>query len=70
MFWKREKKVANSLGGLPLLIPPIPPKKEYIHIFELLKEAEYFSNTNDKNIEAEHLDILVKAIERYKSNAI
>ena len=67
MFWKREKKIISSIAGMPLLVPPIPPKKEYLHMLELLKEAEHFSNSDDKQIEIDLLELLVKAISRCKS---
>ena len=64
MFWKR-KNVTSSINGLPFVIPPIPPKKGYGDMLELLREAESHS---DKQIEIGHLDLLIEAIERYKIN--
>lgn len=40
MFWNRKKQIVSSIGGLPLEIPPIPPKKEFVVMLDLLIDAE------------------------------
>lgn len=41
MFWRRKPKVTDGALGL-LLQPPIPPKKEFETMLELLRDAEKY----------------------------
>ena len=65
MDWKRNKKISIASGGVPLLDVPMPPKKAYEDMLELLKQSEYFSNGDDRTIEIDSLDLLKKSIDRY-----
>ena len=65
-FWNRKvKKVYTSLGELSL--PPCPPRKEYVAMYELLKSAEYFDNEISREIANKKLKILRDYIDEYLS---
>ena len=69
MFWKRKQIISSTAKGFPIALPPIPPKKEYEIMLELLREAEHFSHSGDSDVEKEQLEMLKRAIDRYKPNA-
>ena len=70
MFWKRENtkriEISSSVNRIPIKSPPPPPKKEYLSMYELLREAESFSGKDD-DIEKEMLHILKNVINKYIS---
>ena len=66
MFWKRKKKVNHYPNGLgPLLEIPIPPKKEYKNMLELLRDAEKYDVQGEKEIAKDKLKVLTKYITEY-----
>ena len=67
MFWKRKKQVVSSIGGLPLEVPPIPPKKEFATMLELLRDAEKYDNESEKEASEAVLTTLCEYIERFKA---
>ena len=67
MFWKRDKKItAGDLGMLE--IPPIPPKKQFATMLEMLRDSEKYDNEGEKEVSIEILTSLCKYIERYKNS--
>ena len=67
MFWNRKKQVVSSIGGLPLEVPPIPPKKEFATMLELLRDAEKYDNESEKEASEAVLTTLCEYIERFKA---
>jgi len=66
MFWNRKEKVViGSLG--PLLIPPIPAKREFETMLEILKDAEKYDNGNDIEVRNALLTTLCEHIEVFKA---
>jgi hypothetical protein len=66
MFWKREVKIVKgSLGAL--LIPPIPAKKEFQTMLEILRDAEKYDNGNDIEVRNALLTTLCEHIEIFKT---
>lgn len=66
MFWNREKKVVSSIGGLPLELPPIPPKKKFETMFEILRDAEKYDSEGEKEVSDRTLAGLCEYIEQCK----
>lgn len=62
-FWKRDKKLRMTPIGL-MRDFPVPPKKEYENMVELLRTAEYFSSIN-KELEKKVLQTLIGYINFY-----
>ena len=66
MFWKKEKKVViGSLG--PLLILPIPAKREFNVMLEILRDAEKYDTGNDIEVRNVLLTTLSEHIEIFKT---
>ena len=69
MFWNRkEKTVYNGLGILEL--PPVPAKKEFSTMLEMLKDAEKYDSENENECRDVILNGLCDYIERFKSKSI
>lgn len=66
MFWKREKEVVSGSLG-PLLIPPIPAKKEFKTMLEILRDAEKYDTVNDIEVRNALLTTLCEHIEAFKN---
>jgi len=66
MFWNRKEKVViGNLG--PLLMPPIPAKREFETMLEILKDAEKYDNGNDIEVRNALLTTLCEHIEVFKT---
>jgi hypothetical protein len=66
MFWKREQK--TTAGALRMLeIPPMPPKKQFATMLEMLRDAEKYDNEGEKDVSIAMLTNLCEFIERYKA---
>lgn len=66
MFWKRESKIVKGSLG-PLLITPIPPKREFQTMLEILRDAEKYDNGNDIEFRNALLTTLIEHIEIFKT---
>jgi hypothetical protein len=66
MFWKRETKIVKGSLG-PLLIPPIPAKREFQTMLEILRDAEKYDNGNDIEVRNVLLTTLCEHIEIFKT---
>ena len=66
MIWSRKEKITHGRLG-PLLIPPIPAKKEFISMMEILKDAEKFDSEGESDVSKKLLKILCEYIEVYSS---
>lgn len=65
MFWKRKQK--TTIGALgPIQIPPIPPKKEFSTMLEMLRDAEKYDTENESECRDTILTGLCEYIERFK----
>lgn len=68
MFWTREpKKAVGALGMLE--IQPIPPKKEFGTMLEMLRDSEKYDNNGEKDVSIAMLTNLCEFIERYKAGS-
>lgn len=67
MFWNRKKQIVNSIGRLPLEVPPVPPKKEFATMLEMLRDAEKYDNESEKEASEAILTALTEYIERFKA---
>ena len=47
MFWNRKVKTTNGALGL-LQIPPIPPKKEFSTMLEMLRDTEKYDTKDNE----------------------
>lgn len=61
-FWKRKEKITRGTLG-PLLMPPIPPRKEFETMLEILRDAEKFDNNGEKSVSNSTLRTLCEFIE-------
>lgn len=69
MFWKRKEKVViGSLG--PLLIPPIPAKREFETMLEILRDAEKYDTGNNIEVRNVLLTTLCEHIEIFKTKKV
>lgn len=68
MFWKRETKIVKGSLG-PLLIPPIPAKREFQTMLEILRDAEKYDNGNDIEVRDVLLSTLCEQIDMFKSKS-
>ena len=68
MFWKRKEKVVKGRFG-PLLIPPIPAKKEFEIMLEILRDAEKYDTGNDIEVRNVLLTTLCEHIEIFKTKS-
>jgi hypothetical protein len=66
MSWNSKKQIVSSIGGLPLEVPPMPQKKEFETMHELLNDAEKYDNASEKEASEAVLTILCEYIERFK----
>lgn len=66
MFWKRESKIVNGSLG-PLLTPPIPAKREFQTMLEILRDAEKYDTGNDIEVRNALLTTLCEHIEIFKT---
>lgn len=64
MFWKRKEEIKYSNIG-PILMTPMPPKKEFETMFEMLKDAEKYDHTEEYGVSDMILKDLVKYINDY-----
>jgi hypothetical protein len=64
MFWKREKTITYSPVGPLLQIQP-PPKKDFQTMLELLRDAEKFDNSGEKDVSNATLKNLCEFIQSY-----
>ena len=64
MFWKR-KEIVSYKSNFALELPPVPPKKEYEIMLELLRNAEHLSHSGEFEVEKEQLEIVKSVIDRY-----
>lgn len=65
MFWKRKKQ--TTIGSLrQLQIPPIPHKKEFSTMLEMLRDAEKYDTENENECRDVILTGLCEYIERFK----
>ena len=63
MFWKRK----TTIGTLrQIQIPPIPPKKEFSTMLEMLRDAEKYDTENENECRDTILTGLCEYIERFK----
>lgn len=67
MFWKREKRTTVGVLGV-MEMPPIPPKKQFATMLEILRDAEKYDNEGDKEVSDAMLTNLCEFIERYKAS--
>jgi len=66
MFWKRKEKVViGNLG--PFLVPPIPAKREFETMLEILRDAEKYDTGNDIEVRNALLTTLCEHIEIFKT---
>jgi len=66
MFWKRKEK--TTIGALgQIQIPPIPPKKEFSTMLEMLRDAEKYDTENENECRDTILTGLCEYIERFKA---
>jgi hypothetical protein len=63
MFWKRDKEVTCN-GGFLIESTPIPPKKEFSVMLELLRDAEKFDAEGEKELSSDLLTILSSYIRK------
>jgi hypothetical protein len=67
MFWKREQK--TTIGDLGMLeILPMPQKKQFATMMEMLRDSEKYDNEGEKDVSIAMLTNLCEFIERYKTN--
>ena len=66
MFWKREPKIVKGSLG-PLLIPPIPAKREFQTMLEILRDAEKYDTGKDIEVRNVLLTTLCEHIETFKA---
>ena len=65
MFWNKKVKTTNGALGL-LQIPPIPPKKEFSTMLEMLRDAEKYDTESEKECRDTILTGLCEYIEKFK----
>lgn len=65
MFWKREDKKEQTPLGLIISIPPIPPKKEFTTMLELLRDAEKYDTSGEPEVSKKILSDLCDFILKY-----
>lgn len=63
-FWNRKEKIVEGRIG-PLLVPPCPPRQEYVTMLELLKSAEYFDVEVSRQLANKKLEMLKEYIDSY-----
>ncbi|MBU0941738.1 MAG: hypothetical protein KKD36_09940 [Bacteroidetes bacterium] len=68
MFWKRETKIVKGSLG-PLLSFPIPAKREFQTMLEILRDAEKYDNGNDIEVRNVLLSTLCEHIEIFKTKS-
>lgn len=64
MFWKRKEKTIHVLGGAIKQIP-VPAKKEFETMLELLRDAEKFDIADEKELSLITLSNLYDYIKSY-----
>lgn len=64
MFWKRKNKTIFTQLG-PVAQIPIPAKKEFETMFEILKDAEKYDHAEEYGVSDMVLKDLVKYINDY-----
>ena len=67
MFWKRKQKTTSGELGM-LEIPPMPPKKHFSTMLEMLRDSEKYDNEGEKIVSNAMLTNLCEFIERYKAD--
>jgi hypothetical protein len=69
MFWKRKpvNTVISSKNGYLMINnpPPIPPKKEFESMLELLRDAEKYDNSGEAEVSLKQLETLREYIDKY-----
>lgn len=65
MFWKRKERIEHTAKGHIFIPPPPPSKKDFETMLELLRDAEKFDNTGEKDVSDATLKNLCEFIERY-----
>jgi hypothetical protein len=66
MFWKKKQKTTVGTLGM-LKIPPMPKKKQFATMFEMLRDSEKYDNEGEKDVSIGMLINLCEFIERYKT---
>jgi len=64
MFWKRKEKTIHVLGGTIQQIP-VPAKKEFETMLELLRDAEKFDTADEKELSLITLSNLSDYVKSY-----
>ncbi len=65
MYWKRKEKTTIGELGL-MLTPPVPPKKEFSTMLEMLRDAEKYDAESENECRDTILTGLCEYIERFK----
>lgn len=65
MIWKRKEEIASTKLG-PISVPPVPARKEFETMLQLLIEAEKFDMNGESFARNMILSALVEYIEQYK----
>lgn len=65
MIWKRKEEIVYGKLG-PLSVPPIPVKKEFKAMLEVLIDAEKFDVSGEIALRNAMFSALVEYIEQYK----
>jgi hypothetical protein len=64
MFWSRKDKNINTRIG-PILVPPIPPKREFNIMLEILRDSEKYDNEGERELSKKMLLSLKEYIDEY-----
>jgi len=67
MFWHRDRIESRTAKRHVFIAPPPPANKHFKLMLELIKDAEKYDNSGQKDISEAILDLLCKKIEAYKS---
>ena len=63
--WKRDRnKISHGKWG-SLFVHPIPPRKEYVNMLQMLTDAESFSSKGEFEIEKGTLKVLIDYIREH-----
>lgn len=68
--WKRKppKEIISKIGPYIEFTDPTPPKKEFLNMYDLIREAERFDHEEQYELSDEILNLLANYINKYVVN--
>lgn len=69
--WKRKppKEIVGKFGPYIEFTDPTPPKKEFLNMYDLIREAERFDHEEQYSLSDEILRVLAEYITDYTKNS-